>query len=201
MNIGEETYTVSIEWYDSTSTYKDFYSKVNNNGFSMYTIYKNYMLFFIEIGEDNNGSYMMVDYFFRFSTKSNLSNIEKKDYIIFLASIGNYFGIDNVIIYCDYYSCSLKDSTINFNKKNRMKEGNYCKDFYMYLKYGKDHIPYIISNIKIKPYFSWGLLDLLKEIDYNKVLSNKDNDELYQIYQEFSKISEKILLLIFLYGL
>tara|TARA_S200000501_G_C20637954_1_gene661902 strand:- start:121 stop:867 length:747 start_codon:yes stop_codon:yes gene_type:complete len=158
----------------------------------MYTIYKNYILFFIEIGEDNNGSYMMVDYFFRFSTKSNLSNIEKKDYIIFLSSIGHYFGIDNIILYCDYYSCSLKDSTLNVNKKNKMREGNYCKDFYIYLKYGKDHVPYNISKIKeLKPYFSWGLLDLLKNIDYNKVLSNKDNDELYQIYQEFSKLYNK----------
>jgi hypothetical protein len=188
--IGDETYTLCVEWYDSTSVYKDFYSVTNNSGFSIYTIYKDYILFFIEIGEDNNGNYMHVDYFFRFSTKSNSSNIERKDYILFLSSIGYYFGIDNIKIYCEYFSCNLKDNTVSSHKKNNIRDGNYCKDFYNYLKHGKNYIIYNIDSIKeLKPQFSYGLLDLLKTIDYKKILSNKDNDELYQIYQEFSKIN------------
>lgn len=190
VNIGQETYTLCVEWYDSTSVYKDFYSVTNNSGFSIYTIYKDYILFFIEIGEDNNGNYMHVDYFFRFSTKSNTSNIERKDYILFLSSLGYYFEIDYIKIYCEYFSCNLKDSTVPSFNKNKNIDGNYCKDFYNYLKHGKNYIIYNIEKIReLKPQFKYGLLDLLKTINYKNVLSNKDNDELYQIYQEFSKIN------------
>ena len=74
----------------------------------MYCIHKDYMLSFIEIGENNKGPYMYVDYYFKFSTKNKKDNIDNNDYLKFLSSVAYYFNIFNVIIFCEYSLCDIK---------------------------------------------------------------------------------------------
>ena len=152
----------------------------------MYCIYKDYMISFIEIGENNKGSYMYVDYYFKFSTKNKKDNIDNSDYIKFLSSIAFYFNIFNIKIFCEYSLCDIKS--------NNLAGDNYCLDYYRYFKSNYKKYEEIENLKELKTNFSYLFLDKLKTISYNKVLSKKDNDEVYQMFQEFKKIknSEKL---------
>ena len=73
---------------------------------------------------------------------------------------------------------------ISINNTGEIKQlsGNFCYDFYRYLKNNEKRF-YIenIKSIEISPLFNYYDLDYLKSLDINKVLEKTD-DELYQIY-------------------
>jgi hypothetical protein len=118
--IGEndEIFTINIEWYNSTSAYKDFYAIKTSNGFSMYTFYKNYMLFSLEIGEDDEGSIMHVNFHSTYTIVNIHGIINDSDFIYFISTIAYHFDIYLIILYTDYMSCNTKQ---NSNKKTSLK--------------------------------------------------------------------------------
>jgi hypothetical protein len=176
--IGENIYEIFIEWYDSTDIYDKYYSMKSINGFSMYSFKNNNMLFFIEIGNIDGKVCMYIDYYFRYSTKGLMNEIEEKDYLIFLSSIALFFKVDNLIIFCQYNFCNLK------NKNTDVYRGGYYNlDIYKYMKYKKKKYNY--SSIIAK--FSYLYLNDLFNTSPSDILSREDNDELYQIYQEYIK--------------
>jgi hypothetical protein len=184
VSIGTETYNIFVEYYDSTSIYKKFYSMKSNNGFSMYSFKDNNMLFFIEIGNIDGRICMYVDYYFRYSTKGIKNEIEEKDYLIFLSSIALYFKVNDLIIFCQYNFCNL-----NKTKKYILRGGYYNLDIYKYIKFKKKKYNYNSIN----PKFSYFLLDELSNTSAMEVLNREDNDELYQIYQEYLKTNKNNL--------
>lgn len=172
--IGDNLYTILVEWYDSTDVYKKFFAARTDDGFMMYTLINNYLGFTIEIGEDSDNTYMYVNYYFRYSSVPKIDRVGGVKFIEFLSKIAYYFNIKMVILYCEYNSCSF------INKK--MYGGNYCKDIYDYLKYGTKR--YTIDSTELKPAFSYYELDRLRSIDPSKILIKQDRDELYQIYNK-----------------
>jgi len=183
--IGTEVYDIIVEWYDSTSVYEKFYAAKTNNGFSMYTINNNHITFFIEIGEDIDGSFMYVNYYFKFSSTNIKKNYTDDDFIIFISSIAYYFEIKNVVIYADYSSCETNKNIENRDLNNGGFQiyygGNYCVDFYNYFKFNKKRFK-TIDSTELKSSFSYYQLNRLVKIDPIKILSKKDRDEIYQIY-------------------
>lgn len=182
--LGDHKVVVICEWYDSTSVYKNFYAVSKNNGFSMYTFYDNYMMFFIEIGQTNMVQYMYVNYFFKFSSTKRTEIIDDRLFIEFLKKIATYFDIHKVIIYSDYSSCSIYTKDIDRMNRNLMYEeikigGNYSLDIYNYLKHNKKRFDY---SDKLYPAFSYSNLDILQKTSVADILSKEDRDELYQIY-------------------
>lgn len=178
--IGENIYTLIVEWYDSTSVYKNFYAARTDNGFIIYTIIDNFIGFTVELGEDNESSYMYVNYYFRFSTIPKEGRIKDKDLIDFLSKLAYYFEIKNIIIYAEYQSCDFKYEN---QYKNDMLYygGNYCTDFYNYLK--KNEKKYKdIDSIEIKSNFNYYELERLRDTNPLVILSKDDRDELYQMY-------------------
>ena len=171
--IGEKTYNITCELYNSSAVYKDFYAAKTDKGFSMYVTTK----FMIEIGEDNDGTYMYVNYYYKHSQIRD--PISDKDLVFFLSTVGYYFGIEKVLIYTNYTPCNNKTTY----------GGNYCSDIYAYLKTGKKRYNEFDPMI-IKPVFSYYQLDRLKSIHPKKILSRHDMDELYQIYSAIYKDSK-----------
>jgi len=183
--IGENEITLMIEWYDSTNAYKKFYAATTNNGFAMYTIIDNYISFVIELGEDNDETYMYVNYYFKYASSNKNKNIKDKDFIDFLSKVAHYFGIKNVVLYAEYSSCDIE-----FEKQTN-RGGNYCIDFYKYLKFKEkrfqnDNVS--IDSTELKSQFSYYELDRLRLTDPLKILDKTDRDELYQIYIKVYKI-------------
>jgi hypothetical protein len=172
-NIGDKDYTVFIEWYDSTEVYKPFYAASVQDGFLMYTIDDNNVSFTIELGENKN-PYMYVNFYFRYTQTNRDTDIKIKDFIKFISSIGYYFNIQTIIIYADYTMCV--DNEISFG-------GNYCVDFYNYLKDKKKRFKGIDSTV-IKPKFGYYQLDRLRNTKPDTILDKEDRDELYQIYNK-----------------
>lgn len=187
--IGGKEYTIYIERYDSTSVYKDFYAVKTNNGFMLYMLIGGYIGFTIEIGEADGESYMYVNYYFRYSTKGK-SDITREDFILFLSAVGHYFNIRNVVIFSDYTNCDILEGS-----KRRYYGGNFCQDYYQYLKSGKKRFSGF-DTMELKPKFSYYQLDRLKEtspVDINsRVIRKTDQDEIYQIYKDsFKKVAGK----------
>jgi len=198
--IGDKIYTIIMEWYDSTDAYKNFYAVRTNNGLSMYTIIDNYVSFVIELGENNYGTFMYANYYFRYSLMSHTSSIDTKHFIDFLSKISYYFKIKNVILYSDYVLCDSKfnqqdnlenldnDNNDNSNSNNSndniyniYKHGNYILDYYMYFKQNKKKYQGF-DTLEIKPKFSYYDLDRLKTTSPIQILNKSDRDELYQLY-------------------
>lgn len=175
--IGKKSYDLIVEWYDSTEAYKKFYSVKTNNGFSIYTLLDDYIGFLIEIGEDVDGTYMHVNYYFRFSTTNRNKIISDKDFIELLAKISFYFKIKYIRIYADYTSCDLE------NKDKSYQGGNFCTDFYNYFKGNKKRYSELSIDKKVLySGFNYYDLDRLKTVSPLKILTKNDDDELYQIY-------------------
>lgn len=105
--IGDNTFYVIGEWYDSTGAYSDMYAIKSSHGFSMYTLYRGYMLFMIEIGEIEGQSQIRVNFhnYTKYSKLDRKSILGDDNFIKFISSIAYYFDIPNVIVYADYMSC------------------------------------------------------------------------------------------------
>nr|QBK89163.1 MAG: uncharacterized protein LCMiAC02_02570 [Mimivirus LCMiAC02] len=194
--IGKNVYTVITEWYDSTDVYKKFYSTLTENGFIMYMLIDNYMEFTIEIGEDNveppelgRIPYMYVNYYFKHSQTNKKKYYTDDEFLEFISKIAYYFEIDNILLYANYSSCDFNNDTlINKKRKKEYYGGNYCTDFYEYLKFGKKSYDNIDTTI-IKPKFSYYQLNRLKKINPMNILSHHNKNELYQIYKQAYKIN------------
>lgn len=182
--IGDKSFTLITEWYNSMKVYENFYAAKSNNGFMIYTIVNDYINFTIELGEDSDGNYMYVNYYFRHSNTPNSKIIKDKDFLDFLSKLSYYFQVKYVILYTDYASCDNKASLENINEIYKAYYGgNYCVDFYDYLKYNKKRYAGISKNTKeLTPKFDYNQLDSLKITDPLKILRKDDQDEIYHIY-------------------
>jgi hypothetical protein len=107
VQIGNNKYTIICEWYDSTGAYEKFYAIKTDNGFSFYTIHNNYVLFMIEIGEQDQERYMHVNYYVKYSTLDRNKILGDDNFVKFISSIGYYFEINQIIIYADYMTCDI----------------------------------------------------------------------------------------------
>lgn len=187
--IGKNIYDLIVESYDSTNSYKKFYGNTTNNGFSIYTIMDNYILFFIEIGEDNGETFMYVNYYFRYASNNKNRKLDDKDFIDFVAELAYYFKIKTTILYAEYVS---SDVGYKESKNTLYYGGNYCLDFYEYLKFDKKRFQnknIDLDTIIVKPQFSYYELDRLKEIIPDVILTTTNKDEIYQIYHKTYKLS------------
>jgi len=122
INIGDTTFPIILEYFDGTKAYKKFYSFEIENGFSLYCMYENHMLFFIEIGIIDNEPQMAVNYYVKYSAINKSKIISDHHFLNMISSIAHYFSISRVIIYSDYMSCDF-----NINKNIYMKEENNIK--------------------------------------------------------------------------
>ena len=186
--IGDKIYTIIMEWYDSTDAYKDFYAVRTNNGLSLYTIIENYVSFVIELGENNYGTFMYVNYYFKHSLMSPSSVIDTKHFIDFLSKISYYFKIRNVVLYSDYVLCDSKFELDKGISDSIYKHGNYILDYYIYFKFNKKKYQGF-DTLEIKPKFSYYELDRLKTASPSEILDKSDRDELYQLYIKAFKSS------------
>jgi hypothetical protein len=204
IEIKNKKFTVIAEKYNSLNAYKNFYGIKTESGFSLYCIYDNYLLFFMEIGMVNNIEELHFNYYVRYNTLNKEEIIKTSDMIHLIASIAYYFALDRVIIYSEYKPCL----SFNINKlqrddnsklQNNLEDdmsleeyiGNYCEDFYLYLKSNKKRFfDDDILELELTPAFSFYDLDYLKNIN-DKNFFTKEDDELYQIYNKYYIIENK----------
>jgi hypothetical protein len=63
---------------------------------------------------------------------------------------------------------------------------NYCVDIYNYLKNGKKRYD-SMDSLEIKPGYSFYSLDRLENIQPDEILTRRERDEIFQIYEEVYK--------------
>lgn len=175
--IGDKLLTIIMEFYDSTSVYKNYYAYANKNGVCFYTFYENTLLFFLEIVEPLNQLY--VNYYFRHSDNSLLHKlISEEDFIIFLSKLSYAFGISNVVLYSEYNFCY---NVMKGEHKDISLGYNYCVDYYVFFKYGTKKY----TKIKeIEPKFDYLQLEYVKNYKISDILRKHDKDELFQIMEQ-----------------
>lgn len=177
--IGEKIYDVQFEKYDSlNSAYKNFYAIKTTDGYSMYSFYDNYLLFFIEIGHINGLNEMHVNYYSKYNKLRKDEIIDETSFLIFISYMQIAFEIDRIIVYADYISC------VNNISENNYTEGNYCIDFYNYFKFNKKKY----SNeylVNISPNYDYDQLDKLKTMK-NEDLFNELTDKYSILFQTYN---------------
>jgi hypothetical protein len=109
--IGEHTFYVVAEWYDSTGSYEEMYSIKTSEGFSLYSIHNGYILFMIEIGEIDGYPQIKVNYYTKYSRLNRRNIMGDDNFIKFISSIAFYFDTPNVTIYADYMSCDKPETS------------------------------------------------------------------------------------------
>lgn len=188
INLADKEFVVMAERFDSTGAYKKFYAMEIKNGFSIYTIYDNYILFFIEVGETNNGiEQIHINYYAKHSAIEPNKIIGDEKLIMLYSSIAYYFDIHNVYIYANYMNCNVSEDDDN---KSKIFGGSYCVDFYQYFTMNiKRYSDLDVLNNELYPMFSYYELDFLKTISPQKILIKEDN-EIYQIYKKIYCISK-----------
>ena len=87
-------------------------------------------------------------------------------------------------MYAEYGSC---DTSKEIESKSIKTGGNFCIDFYKYLKNKEKRFQTSIDSTELKPQFSYYELDRLKTVDPMKILNHDDRDEIYQMYEKTYK--------------
>ena len=189
LTIDGNTYTVMIEWYNSTSAYSKMYGLRTQHGFSMYSIKDGHMLFFIEIAEIESDAAtahkqpsgtptMCINYYVNFNSLDHVNLISDTHLVTLYASIAHYFDIHKITIYANMMCC---DRNIQYDNIN-IYGGKYCIDIYQY--YVSSNKKYAdILNIEMHPQFSYYDLDTLKKLSPSTVFVNTDG-EIYQVYDK-----------------
>lgn len=205
---------IMIESFDGTGAYRKFYALEVENGYSLYCMHDNYMLFLIELGIKNDQTEMAVNYYVKYNMINRQHVMADDDFLYLLSSIAYYFGVINVTIYADYLSCDASEKRIidqdKYEKKQRsyvsthkdvykqlggsgsnaIKQygGSYCIDFYNYLKHGVRKFDRLnLTHLEFIAGYSYEQLDRLKSTDPFKILKKDDPDEIYQIFDKTYK--------------
>lgn len=207
IKLGDKEITVIAEWYDSSTVYKNFYAIETDNGFSIYSIYDSYILFFIEIGQVNSEAQMRINYYVKYSAIDPNKIIGDQNLILFYCQVAYFFDIHNIVIYANYLTCDAENSlsdkkqrtdnpktVSNKNKtnsiNNRLFGGSYCVDFYQYFTTNKKKYTELnVLNIELHPQFSYYDLDMLKTVSPQKILK-RDDQEIYQLYNKVYKLTK-----------
>ena len=138
----------------------------------------------IEIGTLNDEFVICVNYYLKYSSLPIKKIMNNNNFIYFLSSISYYFEIQKVYLYTDYSACDL------LGNSTQKYKGNYCIDFYKYIKYEKKRFRKL-STFEIKPIFSYFQLDKMKSTTIDFIFTNIKKDELiYQVYKKFKEIYE-----------
>lgn len=108
VNLADKEIIVLTEWFDSSGAYKNYYALETTTGYSMYSIYKGYILFYIEFAELKEGKQMHVNYYVKYSSVDASKVIGNDNLIKFFSSVAHYFDIHNVVIYANYLNCGTE---------------------------------------------------------------------------------------------
>lgn len=125
VNLGGKEFTLVTESYDSTTAYKHYYAMDTKNGYSIYTIYKGHILFFIELGETDKGKEMHINYYVKYSSADTSKMIGDDNLIKFFSSIAHYFDIPSVVLYANYLNC---DVNIIDSYETRLKQRGFSEN-------------------------------------------------------------------------
>ena len=178
MIIDNKEFIIIREYYDSTGSYKPYYGMTTKKGFALFTVYNNYLLFFIEFDNDLDPHiprhHLHINFFMKYNKIDPNQVIGDKNLLLVYTSIA-YFMNANIIMYPNYMNCN--DNTQTF-------AGTYCLDYYQYLttnkkKYENEMVMYN----EFIPQFSYYDLDILKTISPIRIL-DRTNGEVYQVYKD-----------------
>lgn len=204
--LADKEITVLTEWFDSSGAYKNYYAIETPVGYSIYSVYKGYILFYIELAEIKEGKQMHVNYYLKYSSVDPHKVIGNENLIKFFSSIAHYFNIYTVVIYANYLNCGteliqaggvkqrefegMMENKKPLNGKNKiilnLTGGSYCNDMYQYLLSGtKVYSESDTLNMELRPKFSYHDLDYLKKTSPVQILSKTDRDEVFQIYDKY----------------
>lgn len=128
ITLGKNKYIAIIDEFDSTGAYSKFYMLKTTNGISIYSLFNNYILYFIEIGSDpNNDKIMFVNYYQKYSTIDKNKIYTDDEFITFVSCIAKYFKVAQVIIFSDYITCDILKH-VKFEDHGKIQDDKHDKD-------------------------------------------------------------------------
>lgn len=190
--IGNKNFVIKSEWYDSTSIYEKYYAASTKNGYSLFAIFNNHIIFVIELGSDKFVPYMYVNYHIKHTSIEREHIIDSESFVTFIASIAYFFDVPSVVLYADYISCDYMIPVKDTNDYTHFYGGTFCVDFYEYVKNGtKRYASNGIMNVELIPKFRYHQLDVLKKILPDDIIEKRNerttDDRVYKVYKNMYK--------------
>lgn len=180
--IGVNEYVFNVESYDSSGMYEPFFYYKVSNGISIYLLNKisGGISLIIEINTE-----LHVNYYFKHAVSDSSTNIIMDEELIkWVSMLAYHLRIERIVIHPNYNLTVKTNDKFSFNDKSTTlyRRITYQENMYQYLKkkviYFKD-IPESVPN------FKYSQLDYLQKISPDKILNEKDKDELYQLFITF----------------
>ena len=175
-DINDKRYTFSLESYNSSTIYGDFFFFETAEGIMLTTanpVCGNINLL-IEIGTS-----ISVNYYFKYSVTdpSIVIDLDNPGWMEWLSMLSYILGIRNVIIHSNYI---LKNNPNDSVEKSIAKTRyTFSQNIYLYMTEGKRMYDYL----EVTPNFDYKQIDILKLIKVTDHISKTDRNELYRIYQ------------------
>lgn len=221
VRIGEKEFILMSEFFDSTGAYKKYYAIETKKGFSLYSVHNDNIIFFIEIGIQDDTYIMHVDYNRKYSMLNRKDVISDEDFVYFISSMAYYFGINQVIIYSEYITCdniahhnSKKTYIINNEIKQRLYSqnkyqekrngidvneindqniygGRYCVDIFNYLMNNEKR--YEMAKILTIEMNPKYSYYLLDKLKKTKPIKILNKEDIDEIYQIYNKAYKEIV--------
>lgn len=178
---------ITVESYNSSSIYRNYYKIRTNSGIMFYCMNNNHQLFIIEFADNK----MIINYGSKFNTYLHNNNFDEYPFLLLISQIAYYFNIFYVDIYCNYYNCDYFSTNINeldYQMKFTHYNGIICMDIYDYIvnkkkRFDNLNIP---ANI-IQPKFNYSILDMFEHIYLNKKIFGNNMIILKQLFTKIYK--------------
>lgn len=179
--VNNKNYIFVMEAYESTTVYEKFFYYDTMDGIMITSSNPKYgnINLLLELGPE-----IHVNYYFKYSVadSSHLVDLDKQEWIAWLAMLSYVVGAQNVIIHSDY--------VLHYDKSESVKEKQlktrytHSKDIYSYLKHKKKRFSQFSIII---PNFDYSRLDYLFGVNVDDYIFPSDRDELYRIYKSSGK--------------
>lgn len=193
--LGNKRLLITVESYDSSSVYRNYYKLRTSAGIMFYCIDNNHQIFIIEFSDDK----IVVNYGSKFNTYIYSNIYNEKDFLLLISKIAHYFNIFMINLYCNYYNCDYFSDNITETSDSQLKYIHYngiiCVDMYNYITKHIKRFNDIPNNV-IKPKFEYNLLDKFDKITIDKHFFKKKSIILHalfrKIYIRYHNKSDKI---------
>jgi len=185
INIEDQKILCIGQLINTNGIYKNFYSINSDNDFCIFSFYDGYPLLIIEIGEINKVKLLRVNYYNKYNSLKVHKILHDDRFLRLISEIAYYFEIENTVIFSEYKSCKITNNIEFYG-------GSYNRDLYKYMKNKTKRFNDTLE-IELRTGFQYDDIDMLKSIEVKKIISEEDDDEVMQLYENEYKENDNVI--------
>ena len=161
----------------------------------IYYIENNEIIFFIEIGynkeDERNEIFVNLNNYYNYINQRIEDIFKLDDFFKFLKNIGEYFGVTEIVLSCDFISCEYFRDQRKLHKViedyRDILGGNFNFEIYVYFTEKKIRFSEYIKKEIIFPLFDFRRLDKYEKMDMNDIINLSNSYEIKEVLKSLEK--------------